>query len=192
MVPYGNTSRPRHSKSTLPADGAALRLTRRSPRFLKGRRRGPCAADGGGRGAASSSSWSESWPKRFWPHSNSSNDVAVDLAPAQQVAETPRRAPVAHGEVAHGVADARLEPVRLEGHGAVHLPTGDVHAHAPVARRPGQEKSAKFPTFEAHISVVFHSFRLIFGRAIISPSALDALMFFSGTRACETLMLKRS
>ena len=42
--------------------------------------------------------------------------------------------------------------------------------------QPGQEKSSKFPTLEAHISVVFHSFRLIFERAIISRSALDAWM----------------
>ncbi|KAH8054524.1 hypothetical protein JL722_8876 [Aureococcus anophagefferens] len=40
-------------------------------------------------------------------------------------------------------------------------------------RRPriaGQQKRAKFPTSKAHISAVFHSFRLIFGRAIISRS----------------------
>ena len=39
-------------------------------------------------------------------------------------------------------------------------------------------KSAKFPTLEAHISVIFHSSRLIFGRAIISRSALEAWMLF--------------
>ena len=43
---------------------------------------------------------------------------------------------------------------------------------------PGQEKGEKFPTLEARISVDFHSFRLILGRAIISRSALDAWMFF--------------
>ena len=46
-----------------------------------------------------------------------------------------------------------------------------------AARRPGQEKGAKFPTSKAPISVVFRSFRPIFGRAIISRSALDAWMF---------------
>ena len=37
---------------------------------------------------------------------------------------------------------------------------------------------AKFPTSKAHISVVFHSFRLIFGRAIISRNGLEAWMLF--------------
>ena len=38
----------------------------------------------------------------------------------------------------------------------------------------GQEKGARFPTSKAHISVVFHSFWLIFGRAIISRNGLEA------------------
>ena len=42
----------------------------------------------------------------------------------------------------------------------------------------GQDKRAKFPTSKAPISAVFHSFRLIFGRAIISRSGLEAWMFF--------------
>ena len=37
----------------------------------------------------------------------------------------------------------------------------------------GQEKGAKFPTSKAHISVVFHSFWLIFGRVIISRNGLE-------------------
>ena len=41
---------------------------------------------------------------------------------------------------------------------------------------PGQDKRAKFPTSKAHISAVFHSFRLIFGRAIISRNGLAAWM----------------
>ena len=49
--------------------------------------------------------------------------------------------------------------------------------------RAGQEKGAKFPTSKAPISVVFRSFRLTFGRAIISRSALDAWMLFSPERA---------
>ena len=39
---------------------------------------------------------------------------------------------------------------------------------------PGQDKRAKFPTSKAHISAVLHSFRLIFGRAIISRNGLEA------------------
>ena len=37
----------------------------------------------------------------------------------------------------------------------------------------GQEKGAKFPTSKAHISVVFHSFWLIFRRVIISRNGLE-------------------
>merc|ERR1711903_121939 len=44
--------------------------------------------------------------------------------------------------------------------------------------RPGQQKRAKFPTSKAPISAGFHSFRLVFGRAIISRNGLDAWMLF--------------
>ena len=48
----------------------------------------------------------------------------------------------------------------------------------------GQDKRAKFQTSKPPISAVFHSFWLIFGRAIISRSALEAWVFFPGrTRA---------
>ena len=43
---------------------------------------------------------------------------------------------------------------------------------------PGQDKRAKFPTSKAHISAIFHSFRLILGRAIISRNGLEAWMLF--------------
>ena len=43
----------------------------------------------------------------------------------------------------------------------------------------GQHKRAKFPTSKAPISASFHSFRLTFGRAIISRNGLDAWMLFS-------------
>ena len=45
-------------------------------------------------------------------------------------------------------------------------------------QHPGQKKRAKFPTSKAPISAVFHSFRLIFGRAIISRNGLEAWMLF--------------
>ena len=54
-------------------------------------------------------------------------------------------------------------------------PGGDAPLHAWLA---GQDKRAKFPTSKAHISAVFHSFRLIFGRAIISRNGLDAWPLF--------------
>ena len=50
---------------------------------------------------------------------------------------------------------------------------GGIKATA-VLPPPGQEKGAKFPTSKAHISVVFHSFWLIFGRVIISRNGLEA------------------
>ena len=62
---------------------------------------------------------------------------------------------------------------------------GFVHAFALLAAQddeptlaPGQEKRAKFPTSKALISADFHSFRLIFGRAIISRNGLEAWMLF--------------
>merc|ERR1711885_18423 len=59
-----------------------------------------------------------------------------------------------------------------------------------ISRSPaGQQKRAKFPTSKAHISAVFHSFRLIFGRAIISRNGLEAWMLFP-ERARGTLTLK--
>ena len=45
-------------------------------------------------------------------------------------------------------------------------------------RLTGQDKRAKFQTSKPHISAVFHSFWLIFGRAIISWNGLDAWMLF--------------
>ena len=47
-----------------------------------------------------------------------------------------------------------------------------------VVSPPGQQKRAKFPTSKAPISAVFHSFRLTFGRAIISWNGLEAWMLF--------------
>ena len=47
-----------------------------------------------------------------------------------------------------------------------------------VAVRAGQER-AKFPTSKPHISAAFHSFWLIFGRAIIPWNGLEAWMCFS-------------
>ena len=53
------------------------------------------------------------------------------------------------------------------------------------ALEAGQEKGAKFPTSKAPISAVFRSFRLIFGRAIISRSALEAWALFSKRARAE-------
>jgi len=45
-------------------------------------------------------------------------------------------------------------------------------------RRAARAKAATCPTSKAPLSAGFHSFRLIFGRAIISRSGLDAWMLF--------------
>ena len=50
-------------------------------------------------------------------------------------------------------------------------------------------KESEIP--KAPISAVLHSFRRIFGRAIISRNGLEAWMPFYGTRARGTLTLKR-
>ena len=62
-------------------------------------------------------------------------------------------------------------------------PDGETMLHLAVrpdnGRYPtGQHKRAKFPTSKAPISAIFHSFRLTFGRAIISSNGLDAWMLF--------------
>jgi serine/threonine protein phosphatase PrpC len=55
---------------------------------------------------------------------------------------------------------------------------GDVCARVVSSCLPGREKGATCPTSKAPISVVFHSFRLIFGRAIISRKSLEAWTLF--------------
>ena len=51
---------------------------------------------------------------------------------------------------------------------------------------PGQEKRAKFPTSKAHISAVFHSFWLIFGRGDhLSERSRSVDVFFSERARAE-------
>ena len=45
-------------------------------------------------------------------------------------------------------------------------------------RGAGRQKRATFPTSKAPRSAVFHSFRLTFGRAVISRNGLEAWMLF--------------
>ena len=59
---------------------------------------------------------------------------------------------------------------------------GELERHSWYA---GQQKRAKFPTSKAHISAVFHSFRLIFGRAIISRNGVEAWVLFSERARAE-------
>jgi len=54
-----------------------------------------------------------------------------------------------------------------------------------LASDAGQDKRAKFPTSKPPISAGFHSFRLIFGRAIISRNGLEAWMLFPGRARAE-------
>ena len=60
-----------------------------------------------------------------------------------------------------------------------------------VSARDGAGNVRHWSTSKAPISVVFHSFRLIFGRVIISRNGFEAWTFFSGTRARGTAKLKR-
>ena len=89
----------------------------------------------------------------------------------REVVALPQRVGAAVEPRARGVARRRGEVledgVRLALRGPVRR-----------RRRPGQDKSAKFPTSKAPLSAGFHSFRLIFGRAIISRNGLDAWMLF--------------
>ena len=48
-----------------------------------------------------------------------------------------------------------------------------------------RETGATFPTSKAPLSAAFHSFRLIFGRAIISRNGLEAWMLFPGRASAE-------
>ena len=56
---------------------------------------------------------------------------------------------------------------------------------AAAAFRAGQEKGANIPTSKARISVVFHSFRLSFGRVIISRNDLERKRFASERARAE-------
>jgi len=73
-------------------------------------------------------------------------------------------------------ADVLAAVGRLDGVAVVGL--DEVVVAAVDEEEPGQEKGAKFPTSKAPISVVFHSFRLILGRAIISRNSLEAWVLF--------------
>ena len=97
---------------------------------------------------------------------------AYDLAPAP--ADLEKAVPddvEAVGEDATVVIDAGSFLTRIGL-------TGEGEPRMVVASVAGQQKRAKFPTSKAHISAVFHSFRLIFGRSIISRNGLEAWMLF--------------
>jgi hypothetical protein len=82
---------------------------------------------------------------------------------------------------------ASLDATDGKGNRALHVACERGHPEAAEAllglgaadtSRPGRQKRAKCPTSKAPISAGFHSFRLIFGRAIISRSGLDAWALF--------------
>ena len=109
-----------------------------------------------------------------------------DGAPAAGAGDTAAVAAVLGAAVA-GLADAADAAAavaavlagRVRGPYAVAFYAADARAllfcRDPLG--PGQDKRAKFPTSKAPFSAVFHSFRLIFGRAIISRNGLEAWMF---------------
>ena len=88
------------------------------------------------------------------------------------------------GTAAHAYAapGARFDVAALvfeDAPDAPGLDFGERYHHCDAYRSfAGQHKRAKFPTSKAPISAIFHSFRLIFGRAIISRNGLEAWMLF--------------
>ena len=81
-------------------------------------------------------------------------------------------------DVRKSVDDGRAESARLLEATTAKL-SEELRAHKSTsgdarASMAGQEKRAKFPTSKAPSSAGFHSFRLIFGRAIISRNGLEA------------------
>ena len=92
----------------------------------------------------------------------------AQIAPATRALDAPRGARRRMVRGAHRRGRAIRPAAVGSGRGADH----------PAAFLAGQDKRAKFPTSKAPFSAVFHSFRLIFGRAIISRNGLEAWMFF--------------
>jgi len=100
--------------------------------------------------------------------------AACDVAAAARVAGG-ALAPVA-AALADGIGALTVDVDRPAG--AAEATVAVTVAAPGGARVPGQQKRAKFPTSKAHISAGFHSFRLIFGRAIIPRNGLEAWMLF--------------
>ena len=68
---------------------------------------------------------------------------------------------------------------------------GDDGVRAADVSATGRETRATFPTSQAPPSAAFRLYRLIFGRAIIPRSALDAWMLFLERARAEHSKLKR-
>ena len=116
-------------------------------------------------------------------------EIVAERPLAVRVHGRPRRpAPPARGAEdlpAHeGVGDGR-RAVGREVRGQRRAATG-VQELVDVDHRLGRKRVRNSPTLEAPISVDFRSFRLIFGRAIISRSVLEAWMLFRNGRARNT------
>ena len=103
--------------------------------------------------------------------------AAGDLGGAARLARAVAHYQAAH-ELRHAQATFNLAWCYQRGLGVAR----DFHL---AKRHSGQQKRAKFPTSKAHISAIFHSFRLIFGRAIISWNGLEAWMLFPGRSRAE-------
>ncbi|KAH8085011.1 hypothetical protein JL720_7726 [Aureococcus anophagefferens] len=102
------------------------------------------------------------------------------LALARAVAAAPALPAASAALAGFGVLEPAATPLRsrLRRSAAAARSGDDAAPEATDAARetpaPGQDKRAKFPTSKAPFSAVFHSFRLIFGRAIISRNGLEA------------------
>jgi hypothetical protein len=81
-------------------------------------------------------------------------------------------------ETLHHVVELDLESGQYVPIYEIDIPIGLRITTEPPGYAAGQQKRATCPTSKAHISAGFHSFRLIFGRAIISRNGLAARMLF--------------
>ena len=95
------------------------------------------------------------------------------------------------GETLHRVVELDLESGQYVEIYQIDVPIRLRVSSEPPGYAAGQHKRATCPTSKAPTSAGLRSFRLIFGRAIISRDGLAAWMLFSGTRARGTLTLKR-
>ena len=103
-----------------------------------------------------------------------------DIAPGELVTLYPGDALLSWPD---GDAASRSAGCEIKALFGSHVPNDeqtaeDLFVRAANARDPGQQKRATFPTSKAPFSAVFHSFRLIFGRAIIPRSGFEEWMLF--------------
>ena len=145
---------------------------------------------GGGGGGVLGAMEAAGVPRDRWTYAHLARGLAAegDAAgverliaelPAEEAAMAMTKNALVQAHVAAGDADGALEAaLEVFPDGERTEETGrllrEAFRHSSSMQDSGQEKGAKFPTSRAPISVVFHSFWLIFGRVIISRNGLEA------------------